>query len=163
MRGSVIRLDTDTNDNEYHPATGLGALGWASGDHPSHNRLGSSGALESGDLKRPVFVNLSRSRIRVCIKLLTRAKNSLREVLARSRGQRWPVKLAIVVRRTRASRIARHECRRVASFGLNVFSDLALWSFQVSLFLPTFSSHKEKDGKLFNQLGPKYTPGPRVG
>jgi len=42
-------------------------------------------------LKRPVFVNLSRSRVRVCIKLLTRAKNSLREMLlARSPGQRWP-------------------------------------------------------------------------
>jgi hypothetical protein len=57
-------------------------------------------------LKRPVFVNLSRSRVRVCIKLLTRAKNGLREVLARSRGQRWPGKLAIVVRRKdRGSRI----------------------------------------------------------
>ena len=41
----------------------------------------SSGALESGNLKRPVFVNLSRSRVRVCIRLLTRAKKSLREVL----------------------------------------------------------------------------------
>jgi hypothetical protein len=38
----------------------------------------SSGAPESGNLKRPVFVNLSRSRVRVCIRLLTRA-NSLRE------------------------------------------------------------------------------------
>jgi hypothetical protein len=59
MRGSVcLRItshQTQTpTDNEYHPATGLGALGWArSGDHPSHNRLGSSGALESGGLETP--------------------------------------------------------------------------------------------------------------
>jgi hypothetical protein len=44
--------------------------------------------------KRSVLVSMSRSRIRVCIRLLTRAKNSLREVLARSRGQRWPVEAA---------------------------------------------------------------------
>jgi hypothetical protein len=48
-----------------------------SGDHPSHNRPGSSGESgESGDLKRPVFVNLSRSRVRICIRLLRRDEKS---------------------------------------------------------------------------------------